>query len=378
MARLEERVNKRGRSWKLTWYYQGKRQPPLTFTNKLEAQQWEAALEIHKGDANAVARAFEKARSSAPSFQEAAEHHLDRLRSTPLTKQTYQSYLRNHLTPAFGSAPVDTLTDDDVRHLIKIMENKSLSVKMITSVLGFFNGVLDHAKEQGWVTQNPYHHKMLPHVGVRDERNMFLTMQEATLIISHLRPLLQNPCRTLLATGLRPAEMRALNVEDIILTGIQPTVRVNKAMKDDRENGEYVGPPKSKASVRSVAIPPSSLPMFIEATKGRGPTEPLFVGSTGNRLNGSSVRRAWRAAVAKAQKDEDEPLTKTPALYSLRHTYASLMLSNGMDIFRLAKTLGHGDVKVTQSVYAHLMPTAFYDDAQISERAFHPPALELT
>lgn len=378
MARIETRNNKRGTSYRVVWYQKSVRQPPLTFTNRLEAEQWKTALDLYKGDAHAVARAFEKARSSAPSFGEAAEHHLDRLRSTPLTKQTYQSYLRNHLTPAFGSAPVDTLTDDDVRHLIKTMENKKLSVKMITSVLGFFNGVLDHAKEQGWVTQNPYHHKMLPHVGVRDERNMFLTMQEATLIISHLRPLLQNPCRTLLVTGIRPAEMRALNVEDIILTGIQPTVRVNKAMKDDRENGEYVGPPKSKASNRHVAIPPPSLPMFQQAIAGRGPTEPLFVGSTGNRLNGSSVRRAWRAAVAKAQKDDEQPLTKQPALYSLRHTYASLMLDAGMDIFRLAKTLGHGDVKITQDVYAHLMPTAYFEDAQISQRAFHPPALELT
>lgn len=376
MATILRRDNKTGPSWKLTWYHNGKRQKPLTFTNELEAKQWKVALELYKGDANAVARSFEKARSESPTLSKAAEHHLERLRVTPLTRQTYRSYLRNHITPALGSAPVDTITDDDVRHLIHTMEDKRLSQKMITNVLGCFTGIMDHAVGRGWAHKNPYSHKMLPAAGIRVERDMFLTIQEATLVISFLPELMKDPCRALLATGLRPAEMRALTVEDVILSGIQPTIRVNKAMKDDRENGEYVGVPKSKSSKRSVAIPNPSLPMLITATAGRSPTDPLFLGSTGKRLNGSSLRRAWREAVRQARALEQNPLTKQPALYALRHTYASLMLGGGMDIFRLSKTMGHGSVQVTQDVYAHLMPTAYYEDAQVAERAFATKALE--
>lgn len=370
MATIERRDNKTGPSWKLTWYQSGKRQKPLTFTNELEAKQWKAALELHKGDAHKVASAFEKARSQSPALSEAAEHHISRLRVTPLTRQTYGSYLRNHITPALGAAPVDTITSDDVRHLIATMENKRLSQKMITNVLGCFTAIMDHAVEQGWSQKNPYNHAMLPAAGVRVERDMFLTVAEAKQIIRHLPAHHQEPCKALLITGLRPSEMRALTVEDIHLEARQPVVRVTKAMKDDRENGEYVGVPKSRTSIRSVPIHPSALGMFESAVEGRGPTEPLYKGSTGNRLNGSSLRRSWREAVKAARAEEVRPLTKQPNLYSLRHSYASLMIDEGLSIFKVSARMGHGSVQVTQDVYAHLMPDSYAEDAHYAERAF--------
>jgi len=47
---------------------------------------------------------------------------------------------------------------------------------------------------------------------------------------------------------------------------------------------------------------------------------------------------------------------------SFRHTFASHFVMEGGDIFRLAKYLGHSDVKMTYSVYAHLRPGAFAED----------------
>ncbi|MGH8306612.1 MAG: site-specific integrase, partial [Steroidobacteraceae bacterium] len=42
--------------------------------------------------------------------------------------------------------------------------------------------------------------------------------------------------------------------------------------------------------------------------------------------------------------------------HDLRHTYASLMISNGEDIVRVSRLMGHANASITLNVYSHLMP----------------------
>jgi site-specific recombinase XerD len=47
-------------------------------------------------------------------------------------------------------------------------------------------------------------------------------------------------------------------------------------------------------------------------------------------------------------------ITRPITFHALRHTYASLQLTFGADIFTVSKMLGHKDVKTTE-IYAHLI-----------------------
>jgi integrase len=46
-----------------------------------------------------------------------------------------------------------------------------------------------------------------------------------------------------------------------------------------------------------------------------------------------------------------KPLT----IHSLRHTSATLALAAGVDVHVVSKRLGHADIKITLSVYAHVL-----------------------
>jgi integrase len=57
-----------------------------------------------------------------------------------------------------------------------------------------------------------------------------------------------------------------------------------------------------------------------------------------------------------AARNAGIPAGFTP--HSLRHAFASAMLSKGVPITDVAHWLGHRDVRVTFRIYGHLVPSA--------------------
>src|SRR5690625_3405459 len=368
MASIEERTGPKGTSWKVVWYSGGRRRSK-TWQSLVLAELWKNLIESVHGDEAAAARHLARQASQAMTLTKVAEHRLDLLRATDFTRQTYPSYMRNHIGPALGDWPVDTITEDDCRRFVIDLERKGLSAKYIHNICGWLTSVLSHAEERGWRSGNPMKPAMLPEIVLSDEgeANKFLTMAEAVAIIDRMPKHHQDPARLMLATGLRPAEMRALTVGDVYLDVQQPVVRVTKAIKQNRKKGSYVGPPKSPRAVRSLGLPPSVAEMLRPHVHGRKSDEYLFPDRNGSWVPESTFYQAFTAGVARAQAAG--VLAKRPGPYSLRHTHASLMLDAGMDLWKLSRHMGHASQAITESTYAHLMPDAHYQAASFAARA---------
>ena len=43
-------------------------------------------------------------------------------------------------------------------------------------------------------------------------------------------------------------------------------------------------------------------------------------------------------------------------IHDFRHSYASMLISKGVDIYTVSQTLGHADIQTTVNVYGHLYP----------------------
>ncbi|MGJ9405244.1 tyrosine-type recombinase/integrase [Nesterenkonia aurantiaca] len=368
MASIQTRTGPKGTSFRVTWREDGA-QKVATYRSEEAAQNWKQLIESVGSGAEAD-RILAKRQSAAPTVDEVAEHRLELLRATRGTKATYRQYMRTHISPAFGSWPINTVDPDDCRRFVIALENKGRAPKMIHNICGWLTSMMLHAEERGWRTGNPMKADMLPAVERSDdtEANMFLTRAEADAIISRVHQPYRDFCLVMLSTGMRPSEIRALTVGDVLLDQPQPVLRVTKAMKNSRERGsyEYVGPPKSKASRRSVGIPPSTAQLLRGHVAGRKSSEPLFPGARTERMSHSAPGRAFNKGAAAARKAGK--LDKDPDLYALRHTHASLMLAAGMETWKLANHLGH-DETMTRKVYGHLMPEAQFEAATFAAKA---------
>lgn len=55
--------------------------------------------------------------------------------------------------------------------------------------------------------------------------------------------------------------------------------------------------------------------------------------------------------------------------HDIRHTYASILIDQGVDIVKISKRLGHANPRITLEVYAHLLPNSDNEIADIFHNA---------
>lgn len=369
MATIEHRISKTTgqiTSYRVIWYEEHQRQTE-SFKRYEDAQLWKNILDLHKGDSEASLRALERAQSEKKTIAEAQEHLLARFQGEAHTPETYRGYMRNHIGPVIGHFPADTVTGDDVRSVVAAMQEKGRSSKMIHNVMGHLNSILEHCVREGWATQNPYQPSMLPPKGARNEWDKFITMQEFHTIQSYVPAFYQPNFQHMLETGLRISEHVVLQPLDFGLETAEPGLHVSRALKRDDKNGAYVGPTKNREN-REIGLAPHTVEMLLPLVQSTDVDDFVFQSTRGGRAQVRTLEGVWHRAVKAARRDRR--LHKSPTVHSLRHTYASMMLAQGMSIWELSLVLGHASVKITEDTYAHKMPGANAKVAGYATKAF--------
>lgn len=130
--------------------------------------------------------------------------------------------------------------------------------------------------------------------------------------------------------GLRRGEMAALKWPDIDFKNKQIYIAPNKT-----EKFRYV---------------PISADLLLALQKAPRSSKDNFVIHVGNEENRTSPYYIT-AAYAKKMKS----LGFKCFLHKLRHTFASHLVQQGVDLYRVSKLLGHSSIQMTE-IYAHLSP----------------------
>ncbi|GAA9439253.1 tyrosine-type recombinase/integrase [Helicobacter pylori] len=142
-------------------------------------------------------------------------------------------------------------------------------------------------------------------------------------------------------TGLRTGEQLALLWEDIDFNN--KTIIINKSLN---ELGQITSP-KNKPSIREVDLL-EPVEKILKELKASEPANKKFVFI--DMPKRSSVFQRHFKKLLKALNLKDRKL------YTTRHTFASLMLSQGEEAMWVSKTLGHKDLNTTYKTYSHYIP----------------------
>lgn len=152
----------------------------------------------------------------------------------------------------------------------------------------------------------------------------------------------------LILSGLRIGEATALTASDIG----SKYIHVNKTYD---ANNHIVTGPKTATSTRDFFIQPE-LAILIKSIRknelekqilhGRK-SKLFFSDSAGSYIHYDSYRQYLGDISESAIGRRITP-------HALRHTHASLLLAEGIDVDTISRRLGHADSKVTKDIYIHM------------------------
>jgi integrase/recombinase XerC len=271
------------------------------------------------------------------NFEVYLESFLDSLRTernfSPYTLISYRSDLKQFLDflkeQKLSLFAVDRLAARDfLYHLEKRKFSRRSLARKISAVRSFFRYLIREDK----IKNNPFELISTPKLQKRLPNFLYREEMEKLLATPDLRSPLGLRGKALLellyGSGIRVSETIKLNISDLDLD--EGEVRVFG--KGSKERIALIGS-KAKAALRDY---------LKQRKKG-----PLFLNKRGGRLTQRSVERLIKFYGRKAG------IEKTITPHTLRHTFATHLLSGGADLRTVQELLGHTSLSTTQ-VYTHI------------------------
>ncbi|MEY8389638.1 site-specific integrase [Oscillospiraceae bacterium 38-13] len=273
----------------------------------------------------------------------------------PSSQRSYEDFIRLYIRPKLGSVPLNKLTTNELQQFFNWMRKDGrtlhresrgggLSDNMVRNCHSLCRRALEKAVSDRLIVKNPIEGCKAP--PIRREEMQLLTREELQRLLIQAKDegyyevfLLE------LTTGLRVGELMALQWNDLnFKTG---ELRIERQVYRTKEE-LLIQPPKNKASIRSVILPPavvtalkkymqtvSSRWMFPSPKKEDAPIAPSVVS---HRLT-----KILKHAGCKKVRFHD-----------LRHVFATNALEHGMDVKTLSTVIGHVSSATTLNVYAHV------------------------
>lgn len=346
MRQVKEFDTTHGKRYRVR-YRRGGRESSETFRRKQDATTFAAILD---GGGVADALAWLDARdrkATSVTFGQWFETYVDQLTGvTERTKADYRSMHRRYLA-SLDQLPLSLIARAHVTGIVNEMDTAGRSPKTIKQAVHMLSTCLQLAIDEGELTgKNPCRGVRLPSAQVGGQPR-FLTLDEFAALLAatpeHYRPLVT----FLFGTGMRWAEATAIHGRHVDLAA--GTVRVEQAWKRVPGKGYAIGPPKTERSKRTVNA--ATLALVAIEPLVRGPNDLLFITRSGGPVHHANFyNNVWTKACIKAGLDP------APRIHDARHSHASWLLSDGIQLEAVQDQLGHESILTTRKIYGHLQP----------------------
>jgi integrase len=290
-----------------------------------------------------------------PLFGELAEKWA-KIKPTQIkasTMRDYRSSMNLYILPRFGNCPIREITYLDVEEFKAELE---CTAKRINNILVPMRSVFTMAFKEGIINDNVM--LRVDNLKTNEPSINPLSLDEALSLIDCVHPHYRNCITTLFFTGMRFGEMAALKWHNVDLKRM--TARICETLVYGVE-----GRPKTKKSNRDIDL----LPPVVEALKDQkgvtfGKSEYVFLDISGKPLNPDHVRNViWKPALEKAGIDYR-------MLMQTRHTFATIMLSDGENIGWVQNMLGHSSLQMIFTKYYSWIPKKTRNDGAAFMKAY--------
>lgn len=286
-----------------------------------------------------------------------------------VTKKTYISLYKNHVSPYLGHKKISTIVKSDIQLVIDRAYEKGCQETHQGKIRSMLVAVFNRAIDDDMILKNPakgVELRSTNSIGYKKEK--VLTVEEQELFLEYSRnTFFENMFNVALNTGLRPGELFALQKKDINFE--ESYITVEKTLNYIKLEGDgkrtfHIGPPKTRQSYRKVPINSVCREYLKRQFEQKEVIDKKYPKKQNNflfitRKNEPMYSAKYTYEIAKIIKRINfvRPCEKEMAIFTghaLRHTFATRCFEKGIDPKVVQSYLGHASLKMTMDLYTHV------------------------
>lgn len=303
---------------------------------------------------------LESKEKKMPQFDELAniwlEDYVKPLRRSS-TYERYRDILNRHVFPVIGKEPLHLINRRELRNLFLKKKKAGMSRSMICLIRDVISGPLGYAVDEELIPGNPVS-GILKRLQLERKKQIEIEPmndQEVQLFLDACYRNERSYWEFFLCafrTGMRLGELLGLKWSDIDWN--QKFINVKRSYKRGKYDKTKTG------NVRRVDMSDQLIQGLKnlltkrkkEALKiGKGNLIDVVFHRNGKPMEQNHVRRVYKRVLKKAGIREMR-------FHDIRHSYASLLLSNGQSPVYVKEQLGHSSIQMTVDIYGHLIPSS--------------------
>ena len=290
----------------------------------------------------------------------------------PNTVRLYESFFRLYLLPLCGDTQLARVDRGVLQQVIQRMIDGGLVASTIGVKHAHMQGFFNWCVESGFLPATPVRSLSLPEVPPERPVQILDVPEIAQYLAVFEGTEFWLPAYLGLHTGMRPGEILGLSWDDVNLA--KGTLSVNHTLHHINGGVFRLGPPKTKLSLRSVAVAPE----VVDVLRDLEQRKPAHFWYQRGRKRGDmgvhhdAVPMGFRQLCA---RPDGEILTysswsdasvrmlrragwRRVPLRTLRHTHVSLLMDAGEWVYVVSKRIGHSITGRTTAKYVHVLPSS--------------------
>ncbi len=267
----------------------------------------------------------------------------------PRTYGGYKCIIENYLKPNLGNKTLQGLKTTDLQEIFNKLLASGKSTRTVEYTYTTIKAALEQAFRERLIYRNVAKDCRVKRVEKVKNTLQVLDESRVKILLEANKEDLYYPILVLvLNTGLRASEIAALYWKNINLPN--KTLCVTHDVVN--ASGELIyQEPKSSSSIRNIPLPSKAVEVMREYyDRCNFKDEDLVFPSSKGTFTQPSVLTHYCYRWFKN--------AKLPRLsfHSLRHTHATLLLKNGVDVKTVSTRLGHSTIQLTLNTYIHVLP----------------------
>lgn len=276
------------------------------------------------------------------------------------TYNSYRNQYNYYIKKKLGKKMIADIRVEHIQKLYKDFVNQDFATGSIKLISAMLNGCFKQAQKNDIITKNPVALANLPKGKEKKNHEVFTSEHQDIFLQYAKNSYLFDFFSLALMTGMRNGELRGLQWSDIDFKS--EIIHVNHTLVYSKEKGHFLNSPKTKSSKRDIPmIKPCydllfSLYKFSQANKivVMNRNDFIFALDNGEVLTRDRVTLELNTII-ESMKANNITIGHITC-HSLRHSFATRAIEQGMPPQVLKTILGHSSLSMTMDLYSHVLP----------------------